>query len=568
MNSRIQASSRPLRRTWTGSLVFLAAVALTATACTDSPEKANESGDAGEGKNPGVLVHALGGEPEGLDPAGLPQGSRGDRVVIQVYDFLVDIPPTGAEPIPMISTEVPTEENGLITNGGLTYTFPIREGVKFHDGTTLDAEAVKFSWDRVTTMNLPEGQADTLTQIVESTRVIDANTFEVTLKQPAAWFLTSVASSVPAAIVSPTAVQEHGGVVAGQPNTWMTTNMVGSGPYKFESWNRNERLNFSVNEDYWGEKAKLDARWAVAVEDSATVLGMKAGDFDIVEPTPQYVEGLRSNENVCVEEEGYLLEPLHMAFNLNIEAGSLPKSDTIPPDFFWDKRVRQAFNYAFDYDAYIQVGLSGQGSPATYIPPALLGSDPNAEKYAQDQARAEQLFRETGWWDKGFRLSILVEANNPTFGPLALVLKDSLEALNPEFRIDVLEVAEAQFDEAHGTTPFRYAMWVKNGDPFSDPHFLTQTYFHPDGNWGQRLGYRNGYEDADAIADIIDRAGVEPDFEVREQLYHELLPLLHDDPMWIWAADEKNIQIRQCRVKDFVYNPLWIMPRWAFYDKS
>ena len=543
----------------------VAVVALVAAACTDAPTDTDSSGEGGSSGD--VIVHALGGEPEGLDPAQVPAGGYGDRVIIQVYDFLVDMPPEGSTPIPMIATEVPTQENGLVSEDGLVYTFPIREGVKFHDGTDLDANSVKFSWDRVMEMDLPEGQADTLNQIVESTKVVDDYTFEVTLKEPAAWFLTSVAYSVPAAIVSPTAVEDNGGVEAGVPNEWMNTNMVGSGPYKFVSWDRNERVNFEVNEDYWGEKATNDAQFLVSADNAATVIGLQAGDIDIVEPVPQFVDQLAGNENICVEEDGYLLEPMQLAFNLNIDESTLPEEDTIPADFFWDKRVRQAFNYAFDYDAYLEAGLSGHGEVASYIPPALLGASEDNMRYEQDLDKAEELFKETGWWDEGFTASVLVEANNPTFTPVGLVLKDSLAALNPKFQINVLEVAEAQFDEAHATTPFEYPMWIKNGDPFGDPHFLMNTYFHPDGEWGQRLGYRNGYEDPDAIASLIDEASEETDFDRRAELYQEVIPLLYDDPMWIWPADEANIQIHQCSIEGFVYNPLWIMPRWAFYSK-
>ncbi len=89
-----------------------------------------------------------------------------------------------------------------MTPDGLTWTFPIRQGVKFHDGADLTADDVKFSWDRVITMDLPESQVDTLSQIIDTTTVIDDHTFQVKLQQPAAWFLNSVACSVPASIVS------------------------------------------------------------------------------------------------------------------------------------------------------------------------------------------------------------------------------------------------------------------------------------------------------------------------------------------------------------------------------
>ena len=86
------------------------------------------------------------------------------------------------ELVPALATEVPTIDNGLISEDGLTYTFPIREGVMFHDGTELTAEDVKYSWDRVMTMDLPGGQRGLLIDIVAETAVVDDLTFEVTLQ--------------------------------------------------------------------------------------------------------------------------------------------------------------------------------------------------------------------------------------------------------------------------------------------------------------------------------------------------------------------------------------------------
>ena len=253
------------------------AVVLLVAACTNTSTPTGEGGgddSTGSTKNPGVFVHALGGEPESLDPAGASDGGYGNRAIIQVYDFLVDLPPDRAEPIPMLSTEVPTLENGLVSEDGLTYTFPIREGVTFHDGTELTADDVKYSWDRVMTMNLPEGQASKLSEVVTETRVVDDFTFEVEIARPASWFLTTVVYSPPAAVVSQDAVEENGGVVEGEPNEFMTTNMVGTGPYRFLTWDRGERLTFEKNEDYWGEVPALDARWEVASDNSVQVLGM------------------------------------------------------------------------------------------------------------------------------------------------------------------------------------------------------------------------------------------------------------------------------------------------------
>jgi peptide/nickel transport system substrate-binding protein len=564
-------TARPSRARRLRAGLAIVAVVLLVSACTNTSTPTgegggDEEGGSGEVKNPGVLVHAQGGEPDSLDPARAEPGGRGGQAIIQAYEMLVARPIEGPDFVPSLATEVPTQENGLVSEDGLTYTFPIREGVIFHDGTDLTADDVKFSWDRVITMDLPEGGASLFTDIVLETRVVDDYTFEVTLKEPAGWFMAAVVYTPTAAIVSQDAVESNGGVVDGEPNEFMDTNMVGTAPHRFVSWDRGVSLRFEAFEDYWGEPVDFDARWEVVPDNSVGLLGMEAGDYDVIEPTPQFAAEMSGNEDICIEESGFLLEPLHLSFNLNIPADRLPPEDTIPSDFFHDTRVRQAFNYAFDYEAYVAAGLEGFGEPGTYLPPDMLGSDPEAPKYSQDLERAEQLFRDTGWWDEGFTASVLVESNNPTFEAVGLILKDSLESLNPKFRLNILIVPEARFDEAHGSVPFEFAMWIKNADLFADPHQMMMTYFHPDGEWGETLGFSNGYRNPDEIAELIERAGALTDIEEREALYSELLTLLHDDPMWLWAADEKNVQIHQCWV-DFQYNPLWITPLWQHMDK-
>ncbi len=570
--SAISGSLRPRHRT--GTLLFLALI-LAAQACTGAATPEEDGGDTGsvptgsnpDVQNPGVLVHAQGGEPDSLDPARAEPGGRGGQAIVQVYETLVSRPVSGPNFEPGLATEVPTQENELVSEDGLTYTFPIREGVTFHDGTDLTADDVKYSWDRVITMDLPEGGASLFTDIVAGTAVVDDFTFEVTLTEPAGWFMAAVVYTPTASIVSQDAVEANGGVVAGEPSEYMDTNMVGTGAHRFIAWDRGVNLTFEAFPDYWGGAVSFDARWEVVPDNSVGLLGMEAGDYDIIEPTPQFASQLEGNENICIEDAGFLLEPLHLAFNLNIDEGSLPDGDTIPADFFFDPRVRQAFNYAFDYEAYIAAGLEGFGQPGTYLPPDMLGSDPTAPKYAQDLAQAEELFRASGWWDRGFTASVLVESNNPTFEAVGLILKDSLERLNPNFRINILIVPEARFDEAHGSVPFPYPMWIKNADLFADPHQMMMTYFHPDGEWGETHAFRNGYVDPDGIASLIEEAGSSTDVTEREEIYAQLLRLLHDDPMWLWAADEKNVQIHQCWV-DFQYNPLWITPLWRYMGKA
>ena len=373
-----------------------------------------------------------------------------------------------------------------------------------------------------------------------------------------------------ASIVSQDAVEANGGVEAGVPNTFMAGNMVGTGPYKFVAWNRNENILLEVYDDYWGENAKLDVRIEIGGDPDVRVLGLRAGEFDTIETDPSFIADLEGADGVTIYSSGLLLEPLHIGFNLNIPEGSLPPEDTIPVDFFHDPRIRQAFNYAFDYEAFLNGPLAGYGDfNSHYIPIGIFGYDENAPRYTkQDYAKAEALFREAGYWDDGFTVSVITEEGN-LFALMCLVMKDSIEKLNPKFRINVLAVAETVFDNAHAQNPLEYAMWAKNADPAADPNFYMQAYAHPDGEWGEVHGFANGYRDAERVASLIDQAAVELDTEKRAALYSELQALLYEDPMWLIGAQEGVVMAHRDWVKGFAMQPLWPRPgmKFALFDK-
>ncbi len=521
-------------------------------------------------KNPELLVHAADDEPTTLDPAQVEPGEGGETVILQVYDRLLDIGPASPDLIPSLATAVPSLENGGISSDGMTYIFKLREGVTFHDGTAFNADDVKYSWDRAMTMDLPEGNSGALSDVVASTEVVDEMTFRATLSEPSASFLNSVVVSMVASIVSQDAVEANGGVEAGTPNPFMAGNMVGTGPYKFVAWNRNENIQLEVNDDYWGENANLDVRIEIGGDPDVRVLGLRAGEFDTIETDPSFIADIEGVDGVTVYSGGLLLEPLHIGFNLNIPEGALPSEDTIPVDFFHDPRIRQAFNHAFDYEAFLNGPLAGYGAFNThYTPIGIFGHDPNAPVYSRkNYAEAERLFREAGVWDEGFTVSVITEEGN-LFALMCLVLKDSIERLNPKFRINVLAVAESVFDDAHAQNPLEYAMWAKNADPAADPNFYMQAYQHPDGEWGEVHGFANGYRDAERVASLIDQAAVELDPAKRAALYSELQTVLYEDPMWLIGAQEGIVMAHRDWLKGFAMQPLWPRPslKFALFDK-
>jgi len=571
----VQHRSRTRGRSAFAAVVGAAALALVLSACGGSTGSgdatdagaSDSSGGAVEIINANVIVHHQNGEPNSLDPARAEQGEKGEAFIDNIYERLLDVGPDSPDLIPSLATEVPTQENGLVSADRLTYTFPIRQDVTFHDGTPFTANDVVYSWERVMTMNLPEGQAAALVDSVASMRAVDDYTFEVTLNEPDASFLYSVVLNPVASIVSPTAVEANGGIVADTPSEWMDTNMVGTGPYVFDSWKRGESLLMTVNPNYWGTKANADVRWDITPEESSRVLALQAGDADIIDISPSNVSDVEGVEGVTIYENGLLLEPIHLGFNMRSD--SLPSGDTIPSDFFADKKIRQAFSYAFDYDTYINSFLDGYGARYTsYIPQGVFGYDETAPVYNYDPAKAAELLQQTEYWDKGFTVSILVQAGEPEFEGVALLMKDGIEKLNPNFRVNVVNQAETQFDENLGADPVPYALWVKNADPGADPHQFFDPLQHPDGDWGSKHGMRDAYEDPDRIAELIDSGKATINPEERKAIYAELQRLLQEDPMWVYAAQEGLAYPYRSWLKGFVVNPLWRGPHYEYYSKG
>jgi peptide/nickel transport system substrate-binding protein len=409
-----------------------------------------------------------------------------------------------------------------------------------------------------------------LSDIVAETRVVDDFTFEVDLQKASAAFLNTTVVAMVSSIVSEDAVEANGGIVAGEQNDFMQGNMVGTGPYTLTAWNRGENIQLKIFDEYWGTPAHLDVRIEIGPTPDVRVLGLRAGDFDTIEADPSFIGDIEGAEGVTIFGEGLTVEPIHIGFNLNIPEGALPAEDTIPTDFFHDARVRQAFNHAFDYQGFIDGALGGFGDfNPHYIPQGIFGYDPAAPVYgAQDLAKAEELFTAAGYCPDGFVVSVITEEAN-LFETAALVLKDSLESLPCNIEVRVLAVAEAQFDDAHAQDPIEYAMWVKNADPFADPHSYMSSYQHPDGEWGVIHGFANGYADSQKIADLIDAAEVELDRDARAAIYSELQFLLYDDPMWLIAGQEGVVAAYRTWLKGWESNPLWPRPslKFALIDK-
>jgi len=355
-----------MRRVWFGLLAALLAGMMSVTPGASA---------ATQPQTGGVLAYAAGADPDSLDPPNT-DSNPGEAVGRMMYNYLVKFD-AKLNLLPDLATSWSQSKDGL------TWTFKLRSGVKFHDGTPFNAEAVKYNFERFLGAEKPL-KASLHSPIIKSVEAVDAATVKFTLKVPFAFFLNNLAHSA-SGIVSPTAHKKWG--------KDLTLHPVGTGPFKFVEWVRGDRVVVERNPDYFDGKARLDKIIVRTIrEDSARVLGLEAGDYDLaVRIPPEEVPRLMREGRVRV-----YAEQSNRALRIGINNKKKPLDNV---------KVRLALNYAIDKESIVKNIYQNM---ATVIPtvagPLLTGYAP-VKGIPYNPAKAKQLLAEAGY-PNGFELTI------------------------------------------------------------------------------------------------------------------------------------------------------------------
>lgn len=327
-------------------------------------------GEKGE-KASSVFIFARGSDAQKLDPADIDDGESVNTLT-QICEGLVRFKSGTLEIEPWLA------ESYSISDDGLKYRFKIREGVYFHDGTPLDAEAAAFSFQRQLDpshpAHLPEAAFSYwsyLYQDVASVEAIGSMDLEIRLSQPNASMLRSLAI-FPAWLISPKSLDTYGSEMQRHP--------IGTGPYKLLEWRPNEAVILERNADYWAEAPAFERMILKVVPDNTTrLLQLKSGaihGMDGLQPTE--VSALRNNPALTVYEEGGL-NVGYMAFNLDSERMAIAE-------------LREAISLAVDKQRFATVALEGAGRPASYpLPQGFLGYPDIPDAMVYDLERAREL---------------------------------------------------------------------------------------------------------------------------------------------------------------------------------
>jgi len=329
------------------------------------------------GRSADELRLAIGIDPDTLDPIKITTTLPGN-ITDFVCERLVRVNKEG-EVVPLLAEEWSKSADGL------EWTFKLREGVTFHDGTPLDAEVVKFTFDRLMNPEIAVPQRSDLGPL-EKAEVVSKYEIKLVLGKPYGPFLRSLATTL-AAIVSPKAVEESDQKFANHP--------VGTGPYEFKNWAKGKAIVLEKNDDYWGEGPNFQSlKFNIVTEVATREMMLRSGDVDIayMPPAPD-IPSLRRDPDIEVKSI-----PSTRMMYVFLHTKEKPTSN---------KKVRQAINYAIDKEAIVEKILMDQGEPVTAPIPSSFFGYHRIGSYEYDPEKAEELLAEAGYADAEIKLKFL-----------------------------------------------------------------------------------------------------------------------------------------------------------------
>jgi len=478
-------------------------------------------------EGPVRLVFTQGTDAETLDPHSITSSPNAIHIMA-LYDTLVKYDKN--------LNIVPSLAKGwTVSEDGLTITFYLRKGVKFHDGTPFNADAVVFNINRL--LN-PKTRVPLRTYIsfVKSAKAIDEYTVELKLKYPHAPALARLTAPVNS-MVNPTAVEKYGADFGSHP--------VGTGPFKFVEWVRDDHILLAKNEDYWGEGPYVDElMMRVVPEDESRVLALEAGEADVtVRVPPMDVPRLKSEGlNVVVAPSTRVIY-----IGMNNQYKMLK-----------DRRVRQALNYAVNKEAIVQVLLQGYGrvmdSPLTpeYFAYKSIGP------YEYNPAKAQQLLTQAGY-PNGFKITLLTPHGRYLMDyRIAEAVQGYLAKVGVAVEVKEMEWATyiATLLKPLSESPLQ--LYLLGWGPWIlDPDQMLYPLFHSS-QWPPN-GFASSFYKNDRVDELLQIGTSSVDPAKRRAAYEEAQEIIWNDAPWIFLHNEQQIVAMSPKVKDVNVLPIEVL---------
>ncbi|SDG45727.1 ABC transporter substrate-binding protein [Desulfosporosinus hippei] len=499
-------------------------ILVSLTGCGGS--KANPEGSTAP-KASDTLIYAQGAEPRGLDPALVDDGESA-KVMSNIYEGLLKYNQDSTKVEPSLA------KSWEISPDGLSYTFHLQEGVKFHDGTDFNAEAVKFNIDRQLPPQVTEDMAYApfVYGSVKNVEVVDAKTVKINLTSPSTPLLNNLAMIMAAPIISPKALKDNNNNVNQAP--------VGTGPYKFVKWEKDQNIVLDRNEEYWGTKAiTKNVIFKFIKDNSARVVALNNGEADIIDGIDStVVKQITDAGNKIFQAPG---------MNINYMAYNTSKKP------FNDSKVRAAVSQAINVPELVKSLYQGYSEPATSILPTFMeGYDKSIAQVAYDPTAAAKTLKEAGL------TSIhMITYTNPrpynaaTGQSLAEAIQGYLSKVGVTVTIDSFDWTTYKQKLKAGDYDLAFYGWIgDNGDPDNFLYLLSVD----DPTMNIAL-YKN-----DQFNGLIAKGLTTPAGSDRNAIYTQLEKIAAADAAWLPISHAQTLCAYKPNVENFYFHMTGITP--------
>ncbi|APO76793.1 dipeptide ABC transporter substrate-binding protein [Rhizobium etli 8C-3] len=447
-------------------------------------------------------------------------------------------------------------ESWSVSDDGLTYTFKLKPGLKFASGNPVTAEDVAWSFERA--VKLDKSPAFILTQfgltgdnVTEKAKAADENTFVFTVdKAYAPSFVLNCLTATVASVVDKKLVMDHIKPMTPSAeykydndfgNEWLKTGYAGSGAYKLREWRANEVVVLERNDNYYGDKAKLNrVIYRYMKESAAQRLALEAGDIDIARNLePGDLDAVSKNADLAVASA-----PKSTIYyvSLNLKNENLKKPE-----------VQQAFKYLVDYDAISSTLIKGIGEiHQTFLPKGQLGAlDENPFKL--DVAKAKELLAKAGLAD-GFSVTMDVRNTQPVTG-IAESMQQTLAQAGVKLEIIPGDGKQTLTKYRARTHDMYIGQWGSDYfDPNSNADTFTANPDNSDAGTNKTLAWRNAFEtpelDKQAKAALLERDGAK-----RAAMYQEIQKKYLENSPFIFIFQQIEVAGYRKNLKDFKLGP-------------
>lgn len=467
---------------------------------------ASGDGASTTGANTASLKIAVNAEPDNLNPM-LSAASDTQGIMMNIYEGLLAFDAEGNF-IPALA------ESYTISEDELTYSFTLKQGIKFHDGKDFSAKDVKYTYEKLAGLNGEEPLSKTLADVLEAVETPDDYTVNFKLKHIDAGFLCRCIISI----------QEEG-------YEDDSTKPIGTGPFKFTEYVQGQKLVMEKNPEYHTIEDRIPeiekVEFRIMTDSNAILMALKSGDLDIAQVDPANLEVL--GDKFSITESHQNMVQL-MALN-----------NTVAP--LDNEKVRQAINYAIDKQEIIDTVMKGHGIKLqSFLSPAMAYYyNENIKGYEQDLEKSKALLAEAGYED-GFTMTITVPSNYQTHVNTAQIIKSQLEKVGIVAEIQLVEWAQ-WLDQVYTKADYEASIVGHSGklDPQDFLNRFTSTYGKNYFKYSNPE-YDAKIEAAASTTDQAERAAIYK--ECQQMLADQAVAVYIQDPHLIYAVNKKYTNMK------------------------